>query len=198
MCLWLITCSTCLPVVHLIRPLWCPNKQMAWVFCMMPCRCLLQAKKPNVSELLKIWTLAVLIGSVLESRDSTGTRIVCMPRIYDDTISSCFNILPHLPALCYHKMYPSPFQFPYGLLIAGVLRQYCVPSAGVLKKECFLIPTIFFLACRKEDSFKALASRLHVVNYFSFEVNDIGLVCKKKKKIYARCFVGQNRQCALC
>ena len=138
----------------------------------------------------------MLVGSVLESQDSTGTRTVCMPRIYDDTISSCSNILPHLPALCYHKMYPSPFQFPYVLLIAAMLRQYCVPSAGALKKECFLISTIFLFACRKEESFKALASSLHVVNYFSFEFNDIGLMCAKKGLCQTYAF-GQNRQYTL-
>lgn len=113
-------------------------------------------QKADASKLLKTWTLAVLTGSGLECRGSTRTRTGCMPRIYDDTISSCSNILPHLPTLCCRKMYPSPFQFPYVLLIAGVLRQCCVPSAGALKKECFPIATIFLFTRRKGDSFKAL------------------------------------------
>lgn len=121
-------------------------------------------QKANASK-LENQNSAVLLGSVLESWDSTGTRIERMPRIYDDTLSSCSNILPHLLALCYHEMYPSPFQLPYAPLAAGVLRPYWVPAAGALK-ECFLIPTIFLFARREEDGSRALASRLHVINYF--------------------------------
>lgn len=146
----------CLLLVHLVRPLQCPKKKMIWVSLMMPSWLLSQ--KANAFKLLKTLTLAVLIGSVLESRDSTKTGTGCMPRIYDGTISSCSNILPHLPTLCCRKMYRSPLQFPYVLLIAGVLRQCCVPSAGALEKECSPIPTVFLFACRKGDSSKTLAS----------------------------------------